>query len=175
MLRLYPILLDEGRISGTTPWWLDYDNRLGERNYALRSAYEKLSHLLPRDAVVQYNPNPSTFIPNELYSWHAAAMGDPFCGAMFGGDADQCNKRAEAITSLFRGGVPSRNANTDDVCAEYGINIVLITDADPVWQQLDSWAWTRTPLVANDRVRVFACGNKNQQASAPRVGRTFGN
>ena len=163
MLRIYPILVDEGKLSSSTTSWLDGDRRLGERTYALRSAYDSLRGVLPVDAVVQYNPNAPAFIPHQLYSGHSAAIGLPLCGANFGGDISRCTGRMEFVAPLFRRPSQAESAALDSVCNSYGIDVMLVDDSDPVWKQRDSWAWSRKPLLANDHVRAFACGDLRPQ------------
>jgi hypothetical protein len=51
------------------------------------------------------------------------------------------------------------------VCRAYGISVMLVDNTDPVWNHRDSWVWTRTPWLANDYVRAFACGTAVQQAT----------
>jgi hypothetical protein len=160
MLRVYPILLDQGKIPWTKSWWLDRDGKLGERNYMLRSAYEQLSLILSPDALVQYNPDAAAFIANELYSLHPVAMGDSRCGAVFGGSTAECQSRAKAIVPLFNAPLTVGSSTVDEVCREYGISVLLVRDTDPVWRDTKSWVWSRTPLLANNRVRVFACGGR---------------
>jgi hypothetical protein len=164
MLRIYPILQDNGMISPKMAPWLDQDRQLGERTYALRSVYESLGTMLPADAIVQYDPDATSFIPQQLYSGHGAAMGLPQCGVVFGGDVSQCEGRMKSIVPLFRRPSQAESAGLDFTCREYGINVMVVDDLNPVWRQRDSWVWTRKPILANDYVRAFACGDPRQQA-----------
>ena len=34
---------------------------------------------------------------------------------------------------------------------------MVAKDTDLAWQDRNSWVWTRTPIFANDFVRLFAC------------------
>jgi len=163
MLRIYPILLDDGHLtSGGVPW-LDQDGRLGERTYALRSVYDSLRTTVPVDAIVQYNPYAPAFIPHQLYSGHSAAIGLPLCGASFGGDVSRCVGRMQSVASLFRKPSSAESAGLDSVCRVYGIEVMLVDDSDPVWKDRDSWVWKREPLLANDYVRAFRCGDSDQE------------
>jgi len=162
MLRMYPILHDEGKVRSDTLVWLERDHEVGQRTYALRSAYNTLRATLPVDAIVQYNPNANDFIPHELYSGRSAAMGLPHCGANFGGADSQCEGRVQSVAPLFDKPSQSASADLDSVCRQYGIDVMLVDDSDPVWKQSDSWAWSRKPLLANNHVRVFTCGDAGQ-------------
>jgi putative effector of murein hydrolase LrgA (UPF0299 family) len=163
MLRMYPILQDEGKVRSDTLVWLERDHELGQRTYALRSAYSALRAMLPVDAVVQYNPNATDFIPHELYSGRSAAMGLPHCGANFGGDVSQCEGRVQSVAPLFDKPSQNASADLDTVCRQYRIEVMVVDDSDPVWGQRDSWAWSRKPLLANSHVRAFTCGDAGQQ------------
>jgi len=145
-LRLYPVE------------WVDADGLAGKRIYALRAAYERLATQLPRDAIVQYNPETDMQESHLFYSGHGAAVGMPRCGVVFGGRASLCEPRAAAVESLFHPS-PGRAAPPDSVCRAYGIDVILAVNTDPVWKQPESWVWTRPPLLANSYVRAFRCGD----------------
>jgi hypothetical protein len=160
MLRIYPILQDKGLTDPTVAAWLDQDFQLGKRTYAMRSVYDSLGILLPPGAIVQYNPNTASFIPNQLYSGHGASMGAPQCGAVFGGDISRCLERIRSIEPLFRKTTQAQSADLDNICREFGITVMLVDDLDFAWRQRDSWVWTRKPIFANDHARAFACGDR---------------
>jgi len=159
MLRAYPILVDKGTINPEMAGWLDQDHLLGQRTYALRSVYESLGNSLPPDAIVQYNPSATSFIPHQLYSGHDAAIGLPFCGAVFGGYVSQCVGRIRRVSPMFVRPSQAQSASLDITCNEFGINVMLVDDLDTVWGERDSWVWTRKPILANEHVRAFACGD----------------
>ena len=46
--------------------WLERDHEVGQRTYALRSAYNTLRATLPVEAIVQYNPNANALFPRAL-------------------------------------------------------------------------------------------------------------
>lgn len=161
MLRIFPILQDHVLRHPTTAPWMDQDYQLGKRTYALRSVYESLRTVLPANAIVQYNPNAPSFISDGLYSGHGAAMGIPQCGAVFGGDALRCDSRTKSIVPLFEKPSPAESAGLDVLCRQYGINVMLVNDLDSAWREQDSWVWTRKPILSNDYVRAFACGDGN--------------
>jgi hypothetical protein len=163
MLRAYPILADVGKVDSRSYYWLDRDRRLGERTLALRSVYDSLGARLPPDAIVQYNPNASEFISHQLYSGHNAAMGLQYCGVVFGGDVSGCEGRMKSVAPLFNTPSRSESDDLDRVCREYNIKIMLVDDRDPVWNDRQSWVWSRNPLIANEYVRAFACGDPGKQ------------
>jgi len=159
MLRMSPILQDAGLIGTEMAPWLDQDHQLGKRTYALRSVYDSLRTVLPSGAIVQYNPNATSFIPHQLYSGHGAAMGLPLCGAVFGGDVGRCLARMMPIVNLFMRPSQAASSGLDVMCREYGINAIVVDDLDPAWTDQNSWVWTRKPIFANDYARAFACGD----------------
>jgi hypothetical protein len=164
MLRIYPILHDNPKEDPLLFDWVYGDQKVGERTYALRSVYERLNKELPPDAIVQYNPYAASFISHEIYSGHGATIGGPNCVSVFGGDLNQCGPRIDAVVPLFWHPNAALSARVDEVCREFGIRVMLVDDTDKVWNSPESWVWTRTPLIANDYVRAFACGNSVQQA-----------
>ncbi len=127
----------------------------GKRAYALRSAYHLLDAQLPSSAVLQSNPYTQDLILHMLYSGHDSAAGDGGCGTDFGGDAGVCAERLRTLVGLFR---RPDGSDLDATCQEYGIDALVVEDADPVWREPSSWVWSRRPIVANDYVRVFRCG-----------------
>ncbi len=155
-LRVYPILHDLWVSNG--PSWMDTDRQAGRRNFALRSVYDQLATTVPRDAVVQYNPEAAAYIPHLLYSGHDAAMGMPRCGAVFGGDIARCEQRAAAIEPFFEQAIPGDGSRLDDVCTRYGISVVVVEDSDPAWKVPGGWVWNRNTLVSNSYARAFGCG-----------------
>ena len=164
MLRIYPLLHDYSKADPTLFDWVYPDQKVGERTYALRSAYEHLNQVLPANSIVQYNPYAISFLSHEIYSDHEAAVGGPDCTSALGGNSNVCGKRFKEVMPLFINPTPSENARLDDLCRQYGINALLVDNTDEVWGRPGTWVWTRTPLFANDYVRTFACGDSVQQA-----------
>lgn len=164
MLRIYPILHDDPRFDPTLFDWIYADQKVGERTFALRSAYQRLNKVLPADSILQYNPETNSFISHGVYSNHEVAVGGTECASAFGGNSNTCAVRLKEVLPLFLSPLPLYDAKVDDICREYGINVILVEDTDDVWNRRDSWVWTRTPLVSNHYVRAFACGSSVQQA-----------
>jgi hypothetical protein len=153
MLRMLPVLLDRGILTG--PSWVNRDRQFGKRAYALRSAYKVLDAQLPSSAVLQSNPYTKDSILHMLYSVHDVAAANGECGVTFGGDPGTCALRLPKLAGLFE--FPD-GSYLDPMCQEYGIDAVVVEDSDRVWQDPSSWIWSRRPVVANDYVRAFRCG-----------------
>ena len=170
MLRIYPLLHDYSKADPTLFDWVYPDQKVGERTYALRSAYEHLNQLLPANSIVQYNPYAISFLSHEIYSDHEAAVGGPDCTSALGGNSNVCGKRFKEVMPLFINPTPSEDATLDDLCRQYGISALLVDNTDEVWGRGNTWVWKRTPLFADEYVRAFACGDAIRQAglSQPR-------
>ncbi len=156
MLRIYPILLDDLAIPRYH--WLAPDHNLGERTYALRQVYEKLSSELPKRAIVQQNPNAS---PGDLfyglYADRQTAAETESCGVVFGGPASLCPGILTPINQLFASSNLD-SAQVDMVCRNLSIDALVVKDTDSVWQDKTSWVWAREPLMGNAYARAFLCG-----------------
>jgi hypothetical protein len=154
ILRFYPLLSDAGRVPKIG--WLAGDRQLGLRTYANREAYQWLRARTPQQAIIQQNPHPvyqETFYG--LYANRQTVAEDANCGAGFGGDPRECGPVLARLTPLFAAGAGSRSFA--DTCQNLPIDILVAKDTDPAWQDRNSWVWTRTPIFANDFVRLFSC------------------
>lgn len=127
--------------------------------YISEIGYQKLDRLIPRSAVVQFNPS----LPNEFWGLanlvvvdrQVAIAGDkPWCGAELGGDPSGCLIMGPPIAGLFK------DASADQVrsvCHQFGIEYLVTTIYDPVWTDRNSWVWTLTPVVQDPEFRALDC------------------
>ena len=155
-LRFYTVLAD--RVGGGTfrQEWLDSDGQLGERIYALRTAFHALKKELPGSAVVQLNPSASSYVGDLLYSDRATAAAGAHCGTVFGGNPEECVDRIRQLKGLFDGGPEIEKI--DGACRKMGIDVLVATNTDAAWANPESWVWRRSPMVADNYVRAFWCG-----------------
>jgi hypothetical protein len=157
LFRLYPVLADRGVLPQLA--WMSPDRKLGERNYAVREAYEWADRYAPAGAIVQSNPHVAVQdTTGFLYSNRQIAAADQGCLAGFGGDASLCAPIVAAADLLF----PERGQTapeSTEACEKLGANILIVKDTDFVWSVQDSWVWREKPLFANRMVRVFGCRN----------------
>ena len=160
MLRMFPILYDRGEIEGTS--WLEADGQFGRRTYALRLAYETLGSQLPSAAVLQSNPATEDSIPHMLYSGHDTAAGGLECGTALGGERNVCDQRVSTLVALFE----LDHGSLENVCRDYGIDVIIAEDSDRAWRHPSSWIWTHNPIVSNDYVRAFRCPTDGMQLSS---------
>ena len=164
MLRIYPMLLDNLAIPRYH--WLAPDRRLGERTFALRQVYEKLSRELPKRALVQQNPNGN---PGDLfyglYADRQTAAETPACGVVFGGSAALCPGIIKPIGEFFDGSVKLDSSQVDLACRKLNIAALVVKDTDSVWRDKTSWVWVKEPLIANAYSRAFLCGTGNDRST----------
>jgi hypothetical protein len=167
LFRLYPVVADRGALPELG--WMSPDRKLGERNYALREAYEWADRHTASGAIMQFNPH--AFYQDTtgfLYSNRQIAAGNQDCLAGFGGDASLCAPIVAAANSLF----PERGQaapETSMACEQLGADVLIAKDTDFVWSVKDSWVWREKPLYANRLVRVFGCRNPPEQNRGARL------
>jgi hypothetical protein len=155
-LRVYAPLADAGQ-------WARAETFLGapgfaERTYWMREGFSRLDELTSSNASVQYNPVRDEVLIAHLYSTRQAIMGDALCGSAFGGEPQNCRKAFPRIASAFNSPDAARRLNLDRFCDDFGVNVMVATDVDPVWKDKRSWVWVRPAFVANPSMRAIACG-----------------
>jgi hypothetical protein len=154
LLRFYPPLSDAKFLPKVA--WMAHDEKLGERTYANRAAYEWLRDHSDAAARVQQNPHPviqDTFYG--LYANRSTLAEDVECAATFGGDSKACPPLQKVLAPLFESDSPADSF--ESACAALPVDFLVAKDTDAVWSGERSWVWRRTPLFANRFVRVFAC------------------
>jgi hypothetical protein len=121
--------------------------------------YAQLDASIPRDAMVQFNPNhPNTFwtAADLLGVDHQTAISydQPWCGSELGGDPSGCAAVAAAIDSLFNGATAEQARTT---CRQYGIQYLIARIYDPAWKDKSGWVWTLRPVVSDEEFRALDC------------------
>lgn len=131
------------------------DHNLGKRMMGAREVYERLKAVLPRDAVVQSNPDIDIDdIAFGLYANRQTALGGRGCGTPFGGSMEACREVFTPVANLFRSpSVPE--AEVTAVCRKLGIKALVVQDTDPVWRLPGSWICKMQPLAANRFARAY--------------------
>jgi hypothetical protein len=158
-LRLYAPLSDRGVIPRLLTW-LGETPRLGAYVYDVRSGYEELNEKIPQRAVVQYDPAGNERRILRLYTTHQVVAANDSCDASFGGDPTPCAQVAPYIIGLFEAPAATMRWDVDKFCSFAKIDVLVVTNADPVWRMGNSWVWSREPLVSNRSFRAFRCGNR---------------
>jgi hypothetical protein len=156
ILRFFPLLSDAGTVPAIP--WLATDKNLGERTYANREAYEWLRARTSADAIIQQNPKAiyqDTFYG--LYANRQTVAEDEACATVFGGDPLECVPIVSRLDTLFSAAGNSSLPSFKAACESLPIDIVVAKETDKVWGDRMSWVWTRTPIFANNFVRLFPC------------------
>jgi hypothetical protein len=156
LLRAYAPLADSGKIVRAEGFL--GAPRFGERTYWLRAGFSQLDKLTNPGTSVQYNPIRDEVLIAHLYSTRQAVMGDEHCGSAFGGNAERCRQDLPLFVTVFNGPDAVRGWNLDRFCADFHVNVLVATDADPVWHDRFSWVWMRPALVSNPGMRAIPCG-----------------
>jgi hypothetical protein len=163
LFRMWPVLGDRGALPQLG--WMSPDHKLGERNHAVREAYEWADRHTPAGAIVQSNPRVAfQDTTGFLYANRQIAAADQGCLAGFGGDASLCAPIVAAANSLFpERGQPAPESSA--ACENLGADVLIVKDTDFVWSVHDSWVWREKPIYANRLVRVFGCRNSKVPAA----------
>jgi len=175
MLRFY--LYGSDRYNWTNPVIpeSEFGGRLGAINKEVREAYAALDQILPRSAKVQFGAAPKLNLPLIYYSRYQQLNGVFVnCGTPFGGSLTQCFDLAARIAPLFGAAPPPPGtdfsaSNVVDVptlktaaavhslCRDLGIDALIITGEDPVWNDPDGWPHQMKPVFRSDFVAAYTC------------------
>ncbi len=153
LLRLYPLLSDARVLPKVS--WLAQDEKLGERTYANREAYEWLRAHSDVRALIQQNPQPvvqDTFYG--LYANRNTVAEDEACTATFGGDPKACGPLQAVLRPVFAAHA-SEDAFEAACRAAPAMEFVVVKDTDEVWQAGGGWTAKRRPDFENGYVRIF--------------------
>ncbi|HEU5350897.1 MAG TPA: hypothetical protein VFU55_04830 [Terracidiphilus sp.] len=121
--------------------------------------YAALNHVIPRDAIVQFDPiarNNYWLATDLMDAKHQAAIvsDQPYCGAELGGDPSGCKPMATAIDALYHGATADEARTT---CAELGIDYLVARTTDAAWKDDQGWVWTLPAVVAQKEFRAVKC------------------
>jgi hypothetical protein len=152
-LRAWPFLVDM-RVVGS-PNGFSPDARLGERTYSARLAYDYLRDQVPADAITQNNPLGFLDRPSGLYGTHQMAISDR---TIYGVPLEVYNEFSSDIGSIFVNKAVNWES-IDEKCEKYSIDILIINDIDPLWNDLQSLKKDRLPLYENSYYAIYSCGN----------------
>jgi len=153
MLRIFPVLNDLKVV--TSPNHFAQDHQIGQRTYALREVYESLQKLLPPTAITQHNPDILLDRFHELYGHRQVVAADYDLGTLYGISEQSYMRVSTPIIEAFAADSPPATARA--LCKAYAINVLVVKDTDPLWNNPASWVWADLPLLANDYARVFDC------------------
>lgn len=151
-LRFWPILVDFG-VSGF-PNGLSPDTKLGFRNFSARLAYGFINDHLPSNTVLQQNPLTGIDRPSGLYGARQFAIS---ANAPFNVPVSLVKKNSRSISKIFTIENPSSWKEIDLLCGQYFIDVLIVSDLDPLWIYLPSLYKLRPALYKNDYYAVIAC------------------
>lgn len=151
-MRSWAILNDMG-ITGVQGG-LSPDTHLGERAFAARQAYEYIRDNLPENVIVQYNPTVVIDRPSGLYGTRQMAISDH---SAYGLPLKVFKAMQLGVGSVFTN-KENGWAEIDQTCKRYFMDIILLNDQDPAWQNLSVLREKRKPLYNNSYYAIFACG-----------------
>ncbi len=171
LLRFYPMLSDAKLLPKVG--WLAIDEKLGERTYANREAYEWIrAHSDPRTRIQQSPDQPIQDTFYGLYANRNTLDEDIACATTFGGDPKDCLALQKTITPMFDSNASEQAF--ESACATEPMEFVIAKDTDASWRSQNTWVWRRSPEFANSYVRVFRCGPQtNKLLQSQRGGPLF--
>ncbi|HUI89253.1 MAG TPA: hypothetical protein VLX61_11090, partial [Anaerolineales bacterium] len=123
------------------------------RTFAARLAYGYINLYTPENILIQDNPADLLNRPIGLYADRAIAISGH---TAFGVQVQDLKSRADAISKIFS--LSTNWANIDQTCAANGIGMIVATDLDPIWKNLQDLEQQRIPLYQNPYYAVFHCG-----------------
>jgi hypothetical protein len=175
MLRFY--LYGSDRYHWTNPVipQSEFGDRFGAINKELREAYASLDRVLPPSAKIQFGAAPKLGLQHLYYSHYQQLDGMfPACGTTFGGSEAQCLQLESRIAPLF--GIPvalpgpnyfvrtnvqnatlTTAAAVYSLCRDLGIDALVVTGEDPVWNDPNGWPHQMKPVFASDFVAAYTC------------------
>jgi hypothetical protein len=175
MLRFY--LYGSDRYNWTNPVIpeSEFGGRFGAINQELRDAYASLDRVLPPSAKVQFGAAPKLDLQHLYYSRYQELDGMfPGCGTAFGGSEAECFQLSTRIAPIF--GIAEPTPGTDpsaskvihvptlktasdvySLCRDLGIDALVITGEDPIWNDPNGWPHQMKPVFTSDFVAAYAC------------------
>jgi hypothetical protein len=155
MLRSFAVLTDAGMKPGEN--LITPGEHFAAQAFASREMYEWLETHSPASTVEQPNPFAGNDLIPGLYSNRQMSMTSAGMALAFGGDPQQVAMMTSRLREIFETKLsPSR---VDSLCQQSGIDLLIATSADPVWNDTASWVWNREPVFANPMARAVACGS----------------
>ncbi len=135
-----------------------YGSEVGHQIYSARQAYTVINQTLPEDAIVQSNPANMADRSSGLYGMHQSAISDR---TSYGVPLDEYYSMVDAVAEIFNSQNSKDWNNLDALCDEHFINVIVISEKDPLWTSLDMLEMQRTPLYTDDYTAAYFCGSKN--------------
>jgi hypothetical protein len=175
MLRFYLYGSDRYNWTNAVVPESELGGRFGAINKELRDAYATLDRILPPSAKVQFGAATKLDLQHLYYSRYQELDGMfPGCGTAFGGSQAECFHLGTRIAPIF--GIAEPPPGTDSIafkityvptlttaaavhslCRELGIDALVVTGEDPVWNEPNGWPHQMKPVFASDFVAAYTC------------------
>jgi hypothetical protein len=128
-----------------------------ELDAELASAYGWANRNVPRDAVLQHNPVAAPRVLDfGLYGRNRVAVADSEA-TLYGASKAEVDARLAAIGPIFT--TPLAVAQVQARAAAGGIDVLVVSSADPIWSDASDWVWSTPVLFASPHVRLIATRN----------------
>jgi len=138
-----------------TAWPIMTGPDVTRKYYSARLVYDYLRDNIPADVITQNNPLMYTDRPSGLYGTHQMVISDR---TAYGVPADVFTNLTDRVGVIFM----NENINdwqfTDEVCRKHSIDILIVEDTDPFWNNISSLKVQRSPLYENTHYALFTCG-----------------
>jgi hypothetical protein len=153
-LRMWTMMIDMSIVGN--PNELSSDTYLGERTYFGRLAYDYLRDQIPADAITQSNP--LTFLDHSsgVYGTHQMVVASR---TSYGISPAVFDKLVNDVSVIFTDPRVFNWRSIDNLCVQYKIDVLIISDIDPIWNSLSLLEKQRMPFYRNAYYAVFSCGN----------------
>ena len=152
LLRIWPMLVDFG--TAGFPNGFSTDKNLGQRTFAAREAYEFINNRLPANIHIQQNPTDFINRPIGLYADRPIAISGH---TAYGVSLKEMLSRVDEVAKIFEDRMDWNEI--DQMCKDNFIDIIAVSNEDPLWQHLPALIMERAPLYQNTYYAVFSCGN----------------
>lgn len=132
-----------------------------QRYYSARLAYEYLRDHVPTSAITQNNPIsvPSPDRPSGLYGTNQMVISDR---TGYGVPIDKYFELVNKVEVLFTKKNMIDWEFVDKSCREHSIDVLIINDLDPIWNNLVVLKAQRPALYENTQYALFTCGDYAQ-------------
>jgi hypothetical protein len=152
-LRTWPLAM-EANITMNTD--LIQATNLGSRTYAARQAYRFINEQTQPDVIIQNNPTLRYDRPLGLYGNRQTAVS---ILAAYGVSQGDLNKLEKQIEPIFQSTKSLSWDQIDSICHHYYIDLLVVSDLDPLWNNLSTLKKLRGALFQNDYYSILPCDN----------------
>lgn len=117
-----------------------------------RQVFHWIATHLPRDAVVQYNPDLEIADVAPMHLERQTAASDLHFGWLYGIRRTLFHNSLDPLARLFEKRLPPEE--TACLLNRFGIDVLIAADRDLIWQDRQSWVWTAPLLLETAHMRV---------------------